>query len=99
MAGWIDYSRNRRIRGPRQTWTRRSTGWPLCLASVAGAGAAWAFDRRDRADAAALAEQRFPGPRHGAAEAAERWRGKLLASQEHAVTAGREAEGIRRPLA
>ncbi|PDP85345.1 hypothetical protein CQJ94_22835 [Glycomyces fuscus] len=72
--------------------------WFLCVAAAAGAAIALAVDRRRRAEARDTAEATVRRLDVHIAEAAERWRETLLASEEHAVTARHEAGRIDRLL-
>jgi hypothetical protein len=72
--------------------------WFLCPATAVGSGIALVVDRGRRAEARAAGEAAVRRLDAGVAEAAEKWRERLLASEEHAVTARREAERIDRLL-
>ncbi|WP_047871474.1 hypothetical protein [Nocardiopsis sp. RV163] len=72
--------------------------WFLCAAASAGAGVALVVDRSRRAEARNTAEATVRRLDVQVAEAAERWRESLLASEEHAVTAENEAGRIYRLL-
>lgn len=73
--------------------------WFLFLAAVAGAGAAFMFDQRERGAARADLEERNRRLAREAAEAAQEWGQRLRAAEEHPVTARRELQEIRRLLA
>ncbi len=72
--------------------------WFLCVAAAAGAGVALVVDHSRRAEARDTAEATVRRLDVQIAEAAERWRESLLASEEHAVTARNEAGRIDRLL-
>jgi hypothetical protein len=72
--------------------------WFLCVAAAVGAGVALVIDRSRRAEARDTAEATVRRLDVQVAETAERWRESLLASEEHAVTARREAGRIDRLL-
>ncbi len=72
--------------------------WFLCAAAAAGAGIALMVDRNRRSEARDTAEATVRRLDVHVAEAAEKWRASLLASEEHAVTARREAGQIDRLL-
>ncbi|WDZ88679.1 hypothetical protein [Nocardiopsis sp. HUAS JQ3] len=72
--------------------------WFLCVAAAAGAGVALVVDHSRRTEARDTAEATVRRLDVQVAEAAERWRESLLASEEHAVTARNEAGRIDRLL-
>ncbi|MFC9086425.1 hypothetical protein [Nocardiopsis dassonvillei] len=72
--------------------------WFLCVATAVGAGVALVVDRSRRAGARDTAEATVRRLDVQVAEAAEKWRESLLASEEHAVTARHEAGRIDRLL-
>ncbi|MEU1901312.1 hypothetical protein ABZ512_23260 [Nocardiopsis dassonvillei] len=72
--------------------------WFLCVAAAVGAGVALVIDHSRRAEARDTAEATVRRLDVQVAEAAEKWRESLLASEEHAVTARHEAGRIDRLL-
>ncbi|WP_150255032.1 hypothetical protein [Nocardiopsis deserti] len=72
--------------------------WFLCVATAVGAGIALMVDQTRRAEARDTAEATVRRLDAHIAEAAEKWRESLLASEEHAVTARHEAGRIDRLL-
>ncbi|NKZ00576.1 hypothetical protein [Nocardiopsis alborubida] len=72
--------------------------WFLCVATAVGAGIALMVDQTRRAEARDTAEATVRRLDAHIAEAAEKWRDSLLASEEHAVTARHEAGQIDRLL-
>ncbi|GAA1438249.1 hypothetical protein [Nocardiopsis tropica] len=72
--------------------------WLVGAGAAAGAGTAVAVGRRKRAEARESAGAQVSRLRRNVAEAAEKWRDRLLASERSTAGARREAEEIRRLL-
>ncbi|WP_017570528.1 hypothetical protein [Nocardiopsis halotolerans] len=72
--------------------------WFLCVATAVGAAFAAMTLLRGLDEARVSGEASVRRLDANIAEAAEKWRGQLLASEEHAVTARREAQEIDRLL-
>ncbi|MFD6950407.1 hypothetical protein A6A08_06305 [Nocardiopsis sp. TSRI0078] len=75
-----------------------SLAWFLCLAAAACAAASVVAVLRGRTESRETAEAAVRRLDRSIAEAAEQWREKLLASEQYAVTARREAGEIDRLL-